>query len=178
MSSFSVIYCQGGLDDGRGRARVGLFRHKHEIDSGRTSSVGMEVSIAIIVAYSGMSPYLFLQILGFSTSGAPILPATAASSDPDVIRREKLGWEQISSQAAKIVSFIGLYALILPAFSDIKARLGRSRALFEDNALWAYLRVTFMYCTNGRCKCRTDRDVEGTLGHISGFKCPRSGLYH
>ena len=35
----------GVLDDGRGRARVGLFRHKHEIETGRTSSVGMEVSI-------------------------------------------------------------------------------------------------------------------------------------
>ena len=34
----------GGLDDGRGLARVALFRHKHEIESGRTSSVGMEVS--------------------------------------------------------------------------------------------------------------------------------------
>jgi GTPase len=33
----------GALDDGRGRARVGLFRHKHEIETGRTSSVGMEV---------------------------------------------------------------------------------------------------------------------------------------
>ena len=33
----------GQLDDGRGRARVSLFRHKHEIESGRTSSVGMEV---------------------------------------------------------------------------------------------------------------------------------------
>ena len=34
----------GGLDDGRGLARVALFRHKHEIESGRISSVGMEVS--------------------------------------------------------------------------------------------------------------------------------------
>jgi GTPase len=33
----------GALDDGRGRARVGLFRHKHEVETGRTSSVGMEV---------------------------------------------------------------------------------------------------------------------------------------
>lgn len=41
----AVIYPRtGALDDGRGRARVGLFRHKHEIETGRTSSVGMEVS--------------------------------------------------------------------------------------------------------------------------------------
>ncbi|TDL22667.1 P-loop containing nucleoside triphosphate hydrolase protein [Rickenella mellea] len=83
------VLTRGGLDDGRGRARVGLFRHKHEIESGRTSSVGME-------------------ILGFAPSGEPILPATPSSADPDVIRREKLGWEQISAQAAKIVSFSDL----------------------------------------------------------------------
>ncbi|KAJ3517199.1 hypothetical protein NLJ89_g646 [Agrocybe chaxingu] len=75
--------------DQRGRARVGLFRHKHEVETGRTSSVGME-------------------ILGFGPSGAPILPNTAHSTDPDVIRREKMGWEEISSQAAKIVSFTDL----------------------------------------------------------------------
>lgn len=37
------VLTRGALDDGRGRARVGLFRHKHEIETGRTSSVGMEV---------------------------------------------------------------------------------------------------------------------------------------
>ncbi|KAF5322453.1 hypothetical protein D9619_001792 [Psilocybe cf. subviscida] len=83
------VLTRGALDDGRGRARVGLFRHKHELETGRTSSVGME-------------------ILGFGPSGAPILPNTAHSADPDVIRREKMGWEEISIQAAKIVSFIDL----------------------------------------------------------------------
>lgn len=83
------LLSSGALDDGRGRARIGLFRHKHEIETGRTSSVGME-------------------ILGFNPSGVPILPNTANSTDPDVIRREKLGWEEISIQAAKIVSFIDL----------------------------------------------------------------------
>ncbi|EPQ57551.1 P-loop containing nucleoside triphosphate hydrolase protein [Gloeophyllum trabeum ATCC 11539] len=83
------VLTRGGLDDGRGRARVGLFRHKHEIETGRTSSVGME-------------------ILGFSPDGLPILPKTANSMDLDTIRREKMGWEEISVQAAKIVSFIDL----------------------------------------------------------------------
>ncbi|KAG2043632.1 P-loop containing nucleoside triphosphate hydrolase protein [Suillus americanus] len=36
------VLTRGPLDDGRGRARVALFRHKHEIETGRTSSVGME----------------------------------------------------------------------------------------------------------------------------------------
>ncbi|KAI0728156.1 P-loop containing nucleoside triphosphate hydrolase protein [Fomitopsis betulina] len=83
------VLTRGALDDGRGRARVSLFRHKHEIESGRTSSVGME-------------------ILGFGPTGAAILPSTAHSNDTDVIRHEKMGWEEISAKAAKIVSFIDL----------------------------------------------------------------------
>ena len=31
------------LDNGRGHARQKLFRHKHEMESGRTSSVGNEI---------------------------------------------------------------------------------------------------------------------------------------
>jgi GTPase len=41
-STMLGVLVKGGLDDGRGKARVNLFRHKHEIESGRTSSVGME----------------------------------------------------------------------------------------------------------------------------------------
>ncbi|PIL36211.1 hypothetical protein GSI_01872 [Ganoderma sinense ZZ0214-1] len=83
------VLTRGQLDDGRGRARVSLFRHKHEVESGRTSSVGME-------------------ILGFGPTGKPILPNTAHSNDPEVIRREKMGWEEISIQASKIISFSDL----------------------------------------------------------------------
>ncbi|KAK7687077.1 hypothetical protein QCA50_009577 [Cerrena zonata] len=83
------VLTRGALDDGRGRARVSLFRHKHEVESGRTSSVGME-------------------ILGFGPSGTPILPSTSHSTELDVIRREKMSWEDISIQASKIISFIDL----------------------------------------------------------------------
>lgn len=41
----SSDFSAGSLDDGRGLARVALFRHKHEIETGRTSSVGMEVNL-------------------------------------------------------------------------------------------------------------------------------------
>ncbi|KAI9463659.1 GTP-binding protein 1 [Lactarius psammicola] len=88
-STILGVLTRGGLDDGRGLARVALFRHKHEIESGRTSSVGME-------------------ILGFNVAGAPILPLSSGSVDPDVLRREKLGWEEISHRSAKIVTFIDL----------------------------------------------------------------------
>lgn len=82
------VLTRGTLDDGRGKARVALFRHKHEMETGRTSSVGME-------------------ILGFGHSGEPILSQTIGT-DENAVRHEKLGWEEISLQAAKIVSFIDL----------------------------------------------------------------------
>ena len=55
------------MDDGRGKARVNLFRHKHEIESGRTSSVGME-------------------IMGFDTKG------NVVGSD---VPGRKLSWEEV-----------------------------------------------------------------------------------
>lgn len=42
-STILGVLTKGDLDDGRGRARVDLFRHKHEIETGRTSSVGHEI---------------------------------------------------------------------------------------------------------------------------------------
>ena len=47
------------------------------------------------------------QILGFDASGSPVLPKTSPSADNDVLRREKMAWEEISVQAAKIISFSG-----------------------------------------------------------------------
>lgn len=72
---------KGVLDDGRGKARVNLFRHKHEIESGRTSSVGGE-------------------ILGFDSKSRPILSTSKKSSAS--------GWEDIAERAAKVLSFVDL----------------------------------------------------------------------
>ncbi|WRT67411.1 uncharacterized protein IL334_004382 [Kwoniella shivajii] len=90
------VLTRGGLDDGRGKARVALFRHPHEIETGRTSSVGGE-------------------ILGFSPTGQAVIPTshTTETSDPHghplaVAKREKLGWEEICKRASKVVSFIDL----------------------------------------------------------------------
>lgn len=95
------VLTRGALDDGRGKARVGLFRHKHEIETGRTSSVGME-------------------ILGFTSEGKPVLPSyhvgTAEATSgfdktafaPATARREKMAWDEISQRASRVVSFIDL----------------------------------------------------------------------
>ena len=80
-STLLGVLTKGGLDDGRGKARVNLFRHQHEKESGRTSSVGME-------------------ILGYSSTSVPVLTPHASG--------RKLTWEEISEKSAKIISFIDL----------------------------------------------------------------------
>ncbi|KAL8779467.1 MAG: hypothetical protein Q9213_006921 [Squamulea squamosa] len=79
-STMLGVLVKGGLDDGRGKARVNLFRHKHEIESGRTSSVGME-------------------IMGFDVHGEIV-----SSKVPG----RKLSWEEIGKQSAKVISFTDL----------------------------------------------------------------------
>merc|ERR1719414_2804932 len=42
-STLLGVLTHGELDNGRGHARLKLFRHKHEAESGRTSSVGNDI---------------------------------------------------------------------------------------------------------------------------------------
>ncbi|KAL0142639.1 P-loop containing nucleoside triphosphate hydrolase protein [Mucor lusitanicus] len=77
-STMLGVLTKGVLDDGRGKARVNLFRHKHEIESGRTSSVGGE-------------------ILGFDATSRPILQSG-----------KKASWDEITDKAAKVLSFVDL----------------------------------------------------------------------
>ncbi|KAL4887406.1 GTP binding protein [Aspergillus karnatakaensis] len=78
-STMLGVLVKGGLDDGRGKARVNLFRHKHEIESGRTSSVGME-------------------IMGFDGQGEIVSSSQG----------RKLSWEEIGKRSAKVISFSDL----------------------------------------------------------------------
>ncbi|KAK6533560.1 hypothetical protein TWF694_002498 [Orbilia ellipsospora] len=78
-STMLGVLVKGQLDDGRGKARVNLFRHKHEIESGRTSSVGME-------------------IMGFDAQ-SQIVSSQAG---------RKLTWEEIGKKSAKVISFTDL----------------------------------------------------------------------
>lgn len=78
-STLLGVLVKGSLDDGRGKARVNLFRHKHEAESGRTSSVGME-------------------IMGFDTRGDIVANAQG----------RKLSWEEIGKRSAKVISFSDL----------------------------------------------------------------------
>lgn len=42
-STLVGVLAHGELDNGHGRARLNLFRHRHEIQSGRTSSISQEI---------------------------------------------------------------------------------------------------------------------------------------
>ena len=42
-STLLGVLTHGELDNGRGFARTKLFRHKHEQETGRTSSVGNDI---------------------------------------------------------------------------------------------------------------------------------------
>lgn len=72
------VLVKGGLDDGRGKARTNLFRHKHEFETGRTSSVGLE-------------------IMGFDSKGEAII-----SDSPG----RKLSWEEIGSRSVRHLSIL------------------------------------------------------------------------
>ncbi|KJH50158.1 elongation factor Tu GTP binding domain protein [Dictyocaulus viviparus] len=80
-STLLGVLTHKALDDGRGLARTKLFRHKHEFESGRTSSVGND-------------------ILGFDVHGEVV-------NNPDP-HNNKLDWVQISKECSKLITFIDL----------------------------------------------------------------------
>ncbi|KAJ8975811.1 hypothetical protein NQ317_013742 [Molorchus minor] len=78
-STLLGVLTQGSLDNGRGRARLNMFRHLHEVISGRTSSISHE-------------------ILGFSAYGNPL---TYNCSD-------LITAEEICENSTKLVTFLDL----------------------------------------------------------------------
>ncbi|KIP10868.1 hypothetical protein PHLGIDRAFT_115011 [Phlebiopsis gigantea 11061_1 CR5-6] len=63
---------------------------------------------ALLLRLPPPSVALTPEILGFGPTGEPILPTSSHTNDPEAIRHDKMSWEAISIQAAKIVSFIDL----------------------------------------------------------------------
>ncbi|XP_046854651.1 GTP-binding protein 1-like [Xenia sp. Carnegie-2017] len=80
-STLLGVLTHGELDNGRGFARQKLFRHKHEVESGRTSSVGND-------------------ILGFDSQGNVINKAEVHGSNVD--------WQRICRESSKVITFIDL----------------------------------------------------------------------
>ncbi|XP_066155673.1 GTP-binding protein 1 [Euwallacea fornicatus] len=78
-STLLGVLTHGELDTGRGTARLKLFRHKHEMESGRTSSVGND-------------------ILGFDEQGNVVNKPEHGSLD----------WVKICEKSSKVITFIDL----------------------------------------------------------------------
>ncbi|XP_057320994.1 GTP-binding protein 1 isoform X2 [Microplitis mediator] len=78
-STLLGVLTHGELDNGRGLARQKLFRHKHEAESGRTSSVGND-------------------ILGFDSVGNVVNKPEHGSLD----------WVKICEKSSKVITFIDL----------------------------------------------------------------------
>ncbi|XP_046981192.1 GTP-binding protein 1 [Schistocerca americana] len=78
-STLLGVLTHGELDNGRGHARQRLFRHKHEMESGRTSSVGND-------------------ILGFDSLGNVVNKPEHGSLD----------WVKICERSSKVITFIDL----------------------------------------------------------------------
>lgn len=76
-SSFLGVLCYEELDSGKGLARLNLLRHLHEIKTGRSSAISME-------------------IIGYGADGKLINYASS----------RVLTWENIVERAAKVVTFM------------------------------------------------------------------------
>lgn len=96
-STMLAVLSRGGLDDGRGRARLHCARHRHESETGRTSSVSQE-------------------LLGYSIDGSHLCDERNTTSDLDDItaaaylhKHQKMTWEiKIGRDSWKCISLIDL----------------------------------------------------------------------
>lgn len=78
-STLVGVLITGELDNGRGLARMNVFRHKHEVESGRTSSISQ-------------------QIMGFTSQGK--VANYELVGDPS--------WTRIVDNSSKLITFIDL----------------------------------------------------------------------
>lgn len=79
-STFIGVLTNGSLDNGRGKARLNVFNYKHEIESGRTSSISQ-------------------QILGFKSDG------TCVNYNENF---HNTTWGDIMEESYKVISFLDL----------------------------------------------------------------------
>ena len=100
-STLLGVLTHGELDNGRGLARMKLFRHKHEMESGRTSSVGND-------------------ILGFDATGKVVNKSDHGHLD----------WVKICEQSAKVreISYIMVYSYM--CLFDTDCDSNRSKPCF------------------------------------------------
>ena len=84
-STFLSVLTRGVNDDGRGSARISIFNFKHEITSGRTSSIAQ-------------------HILGFDDKGG-ITNYNCSARNSNFL---KIGWPEIVKNSSKIISMFDM----------------------------------------------------------------------
>lgn len=89
-STLLGVLTHSEMDNGRGHARQKLFRHRHELESGRTSAVSSE-------------------ILGFDNNGSVVNKASHSSqSHPLSAAALNTLWQRVCQQSSKIITFVDL----------------------------------------------------------------------
>lgn len=86
------VLSRGGLDDGRGRARINCTRHRHENETGRTSSVSQE-------------------LLGYTLNGSHLFDERIVETEDAAYmhKHHKMTWEmKVGRESWKCVSLIDL----------------------------------------------------------------------
>jgi len=92
-STIAGVISSGRLDDGRGRARTTMFRHRHELAAGRTSSVA--------VTYVGFNAEG--QVTNHRSTGTGLQTISVASSATG-----QTNWAEIVRNSVKVVTLIDL----------------------------------------------------------------------
>ncbi|KNE60009.1 hypothetical protein AMAG_05448 [Allomyces macrogynus ATCC 38327] len=106
-STLLGVMTRNALDNGRGKARVNLFRHKHEQETGRTSSLGMECmgfdakGNQVGVEYNPATDATYLLDEG-------TIKAVPASANATTTTGRKASWDEIAQGASKMITFIDL----------------------------------------------------------------------
>lgn len=84
-SSLISVLVYDGLDDGRGHARKRIFRHPHEMESGRTSAISShhlkrDGGVVTFIDLAGHERYLKTTITGLSSSFSDYAVITIAAN--------------------------------------------------------------------------------------------------
>lgn len=101
-STLLGVLTHGELDNGRGLARQKLFRHKHEAETGRTSSVGND-----ILGFDSVGEYYFF-IACFIFHLLLLYHYIFVGNVVNKPEHGSLDWVKICEKSSKVITFIDL----------------------------------------------------------------------
>jgi len=107
-STLLGVLTHGELDNGRGHARQRLFRHKHEMESGRTSSVGND-----ILGFDSLGRYYFNKVrwsfvFSLNRKSSDVSIPFCVGNVVNKPEHGSLDWVKICEKSSKVITFIDL----------------------------------------------------------------------